>query len=114
MKKHARFHDPVNYRLTTHDVDERADFSSFLTRISDIPASVPAHPIAITKTGISNQQVIVHIEGFEQKQRSVPMLCEVAVSVDLKQKRGIHMSRCVQAIFDLATKKFPNLDEFAA
>src|SRR6266699_1612916 len=106
MKKQAKFPDPVNYRVTDQDIDKRADFSSFLTRISDIHASVPAHPIAITTTGIYNQQVMVHIEDFDQGKPYVPVLCEVAVSVDLKEQRGIHMSRSVQAIFDLATKKF--------
>jgi GTP cyclohydrolase-4 len=114
MKKRSKFHDPVRYRLTADDLAKTNGYSSLLNRLTDIPASDPLHPIAITKAGIYHQQVMVHIADFEQAKRYMPVLCDVSLFVDLHQKRGIHMSRSVQAIFDLAAKRFTHLDQFAA
>lgn len=114
MKKYAKFYDTTSYRVTAQDLEEGNDFGSLLNHLTDIPEANPLRTISITKTGIYNLQVMVNIADFEHGKRYVPVLCEIAVSVDLQQKRGIHMSRCVQAIFELATKKFQNLDEFAS
>src|SRR6266581_2469210 len=112
MKNDTKLHDPVNYNLLEQDLDKIENFDSLLNSITDVPASSPLHNISITNAGIYNQKVMIYIKDIENRNSYVPVLCDINLGVDLESNRGIHMSRCVQAIFELSTKKFKNLDEF--
>lgn len=103
--------DPVNHVVTKEDLD--GNFSEFLNRITDVPASESLHPIHINEAGITNQQAYIQIEDIEGNETVKTVLCNIEIGVDLSGHRGIHMSRCEEVLFALSQRTFASLDDFA-
>ncbi|MGI8420618.1 MAG: GTP cyclohydrolase, FolE2/MptA family [Candidatus Levyibacteriota bacterium] len=114
MKNKSKIIDPLNYQLIAEDLQNPSTYEPFLKDLTDIPAADPLHPVNISKAGIHNQSVYITIEDIENKKEFVPLLCNVSVSTNLTTTRGVHMSRFLQAIFSLSTKKFHSLDDFSS
>lgn len=114
MKKITKLHEPENYDLSETDFQAMDDYETLLDHLTDVPASEPLHKLSINEIGIYKQKVTTYIEDFEDHNSYVPIVCTVHVSTDLKENRGIHMSRCIESIFTLAEQKHKNLDAFAS
>lgn len=106
-----RLHKPENYLITEADVNT-SNFDELLNNLTEVVNSEPLHNISLTRIGIGNQKSMVQIASMEDPNTYVPVLCEINTGVDLKDNRGIHMSRCIQSIFRLAQKKYSSLDDF--
>jgi len=109
MKKTPR--DPVNYELKEEDLE--GDFADFLNTVTDVPSSPSLHPIHVNEAGITNQQVYIKIKNIDGKGEEKPLLCDIEIGVNLEDHRGIHMSRCEEALFDLTKQTHESLDDFA-
>ncbi len=105
---------PLSYKVTKKDI-EKGRFTQFINEITDLPNSSPAHPYELPLVGLSNQQAVVHIKKLndEQLEEYVPVFCSVDMYIDLPEKRGIHMSRCEEALINLSDKKYDTLQDFA-
>ena len=106
-----RMHKPENYQITEADINTE-NFGDLLNDLTEVVNSEPLYNISLTRIGIGNQKSMVNIASMEDPNTYVPVLCEINTGVDLKDNRGIHMSRCIQSIFNLAQKKYPTLDDF--
>jgi GTP cyclohydrolase IV len=113
MKKAHQHLDPVNYQLVDTDPKAGDDFASFLNELTDVPSSLPLHNLHINEAGITSQQIVVSIKDIDGRDATVPVVCDVTLKVDLREHRGIHMSRIEQVLFDAASKLYDNLDDFA-
>jgi GTP cyclohydrolase IV len=113
MKKLRKLLKPENYKISEKDLTNMGNFDSLLDHLTDIVISEPLHNISLNSNGISSQKTMISIEDIERPNIYQTILCDISIGVDLKENRGIHMSRCVQSIFELAQKKFASLDEFA-
>lgn len=109
MKK--QFKDPVNYKLTNADLNNQK-YDEFLDRLTDVPSSVSLKPFSIDKAGISEQSAYISLRTIDDATRSTTMLVTVRMQVELKGHRGIHMSRCEEALFSLLDKTHDSLDAF--
>lgn len=104
-------HDPVNYELRPGDLE--GDFQKFLDTLTDVPASPSLQPIAIDEAGIANQQAYIQLQDIEGKGLIKPVLCDIQIGAMLHGHRGIHMSRCEEALFEVAAIPHPSIDHFA-
>jgi len=104
--------DPINHELRADDINE-TKFDNFLENLTDVPSSMPLQPFTIDKAGIVNQDVYVKIRSLFSSQY-VSVLCRVSMQVQLVGHRGIHMSRCEEALFQLINNKYENLEDFAS
>lgn len=111
MKK--QFKDPVNYKLTSDDIND-SKFEEFLDDLTDVPSSVSLKPFSIDKAGIAEQSAYINVECIDDASRNTTMLVDVRMQVELKGHRGIHMSRCEEALFSLLSKTHKSLDSFTA
>lgn len=103
--------DPVNHQLTLSEM-ELSKFDSFLDNLTDVPSSVPLQPVTVDKVGITSQYAYITIKSpFSDD--FVSLYCKISMQVELRGHRGIHMSRCEEALFVLSAKKHKSLDEFA-
>ena len=109
MKK--QFFDPVNYKLTEEDID-RKDYKGFLDDLTDVPSSVALKPYTIDRAGIVEQSAYIKVRSLSNPDAYVPMFIDVKMQVELSGHRGIHMSRCEQALFSLIDDNHASLDEF--
>jgi GTP cyclohydrolase-4 len=109
MKK--QYKDPVNYKLTQSDVNNPG-FSNFLDELTDVPSSESLKPYSIDKAGIAEQSAYITIKAIDDNDIDVTMLINVCMQVELKGHRGIHMSRCEEALFSLVDKTHTSLDAF--
>lgn len=107
------FHDPVNYVLDGTEPDKIAGFDSFLDGLTDVPSSPPLYDIDVNEAGITNQKIVVYVADIENEKQFSPVLCNLTMSVQLQGHRGIHMSRCEEALFEVVEKKYQTLDDFA-
>lgn len=107
--------DPVNYSLSSDDIKTVSDgkFCEFLNTLTDVPSSEPLNPININEAGITNQQVYIQISDIAGGKDTKPVLCDIEIAVALKGHRGIHMSRCEEAIMDLSEQQHSSVDAFA-
>lgn len=112
MKKLQKLHRPENYILTDKDIENIGEFDSLLDHLTNVVNSEPLHKIGLNRIGIGNLKAMVSIESMEKPNIYTPVLCEVITGVDLWGNRGIHMSRCVQSVFNLAKLKYKTLDDF--
>jgi MptA/FolE2 family GTP cyclohydrolase len=103
--------DPVNHKLTLGELDNNK-FKTFLDELTDVPSSIPLRPYKIDRAGITNQNVYIKINSLFSK-KHVEVYCEVTMQVELVGHRGIHMSRCEEALFALLEKQHESLDSFA-
>lgn len=103
--------DPVNYNLRAEDFD--GNFNEFLETVTDVPSSPSLHPINIDEAGITNQQVYIQIRDIDGRENIKPMLCNIEIGVRLEGHRGIHMSRCEEALFALSREPHDSIDSFA-
>ena len=108
-----RIKDPVNYRLDGTEPTGKVEFEKFLQKMTDVPESEPLNSIPINEVGITNQQVYVTIDDLSDPKTKTPVLCDVSLGVDLSDHRGIHMSRCEEALFEISRGTYTDLDEFA-
>lgn len=108
---HKPPHDPVNYELRPGDLE--GDYNRFLDTLTDVPASPSLQPIAIDEAGITNQQAYVQLQDIETKGLIRPVLCDVQIGASLHGQRGIHMSRCEEALFEVTSRPHPSIDQFA-
>ncbi len=113
MKKRSRLYKPEDYPLSGKDIENTDEFGSLLEHLTNTPVSEPLYNISLTKVGVNKQKAMIYIESLDTPDTYVPVLCEISTGVDLRQNRGIHMSRCIQSIFTLAQRKFKTLDDFA-
>lgn len=113
MKKYLRLHKPEEYTLLDDDIEKVEDFNGLLDHLTDVVNSSPLHKIGLSRIGIGSQKIYITIESLEDPKVYVSMLCEVNTGTDLIENRGIHMSRCLESIFQLSQKKFKSLDDFA-
>lgn len=104
--------DPVNHKLTQKEVENTAQYAEFLDELTDVPASVPLKNYSISKAGISDQMAYIKVRSLFND-TFVPILCNVKMQVELSGHRGIHMSRCEEALFSLLNDEHQSLDEFA-
>lgn len=111
MKK--QYKDPVNYKLTNDDIND-SKFEEFLDDLTDVPSSVSLKPFSIDKAGIAEQSAYINVECIDDTSRNTTMLVDVRMQVELKGHRGIHMSRCEEALFSLLSKTYKSLDSFTA
>lgn len=110
MRK-TKYFDPVNYTLQECDIVEK-DFSTFLNNLTDVPESLPFYNLSLDEVGITNQQIIVSIKDILGEGRVVPVLCDLSLSVRLSKKRGIHMSRIEEALFENTKVIYDSFDDF--
>lgn len=103
-------YDPVNHKLTDKEFNSN-HYEEFMNVLTDVPESMPLEPITVDKAGVVNQQVYLTLNNILGRATST-VLCNVEMFVELKGHRGIHMSRCIEALFELATKKHSSLDSF--
>lgn len=99
--------------LTDKDLETEKSFASFLDKVSDIASSKSLSKQSITSSGIYNQQAIVTIRDFESQKEFIPVFCEINIGVEVKENRGVHMSRYSQSLFELSAKKYDDLSIFA-
>jgi GTP cyclohydrolase FolE2 len=104
-------HDPVNYELRAGDLE--GDYKSFLDTLTDVPESPSLQPLNIDEAGITNQQTYIQLHDIEGKGLIKPVLCDIQVAATLHGHRGIHMSRCEEAIFEVSQEAHPSIDHFA-
>lgn len=109
MKK--TYKDPVNYRLTKADIDSPS-YKDFLDGLTDVPSSDSLRPFSIDRAGISEQSAYIRVKAIDNEKRAVPMFINVKMQVELEGHRGIHMSRCEEALFSLLDKEHASLDAF--
>ena len=113
MKKLQKLRLPENYQLSEDDINQTIQFDAFLNHLTDVSNSEPIYPIGIKSIGVTNQKATVTIESIESPHTYIPLLCEISTGVNLKGKRGIHTSRCIESIFTLSQRKFKTLDDFS-
>jgi GTP cyclohydrolase FolE2 len=113
MKKLPRLRQPENYTFSEREMQNIGEFGALLNHLTNVVASEPLHPIGIDNLGVTNQKAMISIASMETPQTYVPVLCEISTGTNLRENRGIHMSRCIQSIFTLAERTFPTLDDFA-
>lgn len=111
MKK--KFLDPVNYSLTGNEPKEQENFNEFLDHLTDVPESLPLNSVLINEAGITNQRIYTTISSLVDNDKKVPVFCDVELSVGLSGHRGIHMSRCEEALNEASELSYFELDEFA-
>ncbi len=105
-------YDPINYDLTQQDLEE-SDFQKWLDILTDVPESPALQPIDINEAGITNQQAYIKMYDILNGGIIKPVLCDIEIGVLLQGHRGIHMSRCEEALFEIQDKTFASIDEFA-
>lgn len=108
---HKPPHDPVNYELRPGDLE--GDWAAFLDTLTDVPESPSLQPLAIDEAGITNQQAYVRVMDIEGKGIEQPVLCDIQIGATLQGHRGIHMSRCEEALFEVTKQTFPSIDHFS-
>jgi GTP cyclohydrolase FolE2 len=113
MKINKKHFDPVNYKLQNKDIESNESFESFLDHLTDVPSSIPFHNISIDEAGIFNQQIFVYVKDIIDRNRTVPVLCDLSMTIKLEKNRGIHMSRIEEALFETVKENFEGLDDFA-
>lgn len=101
-----------NQLLSENDLADESNFTTFLNSVSDIASTQSLSKQAITHSGIHNQKAIIYIKNFEDGNEYIPVFCEINIGVDVKDYRGVHMSRYSQNLFELANEKFDDLDIF--
>lgn len=106
------YNDPVNYELTETDLD-RADFNKFLEELTDVPASNALKPFSVNKAGIIEQQAYVKLRSLSRTDEPVVVLANIKMQASITNQRGIHMSRCEEALFSLLEDTHKSLDSFA-
>lgn len=104
--------EKLRYRLTGEEPTDAA-YDDFLHDLTNVPDSSPSINIPIDEVGITNQQVVVRIQDIDNQGSVVSVPCSITLSTSLKDRRGVHMSRCGTVIFDAAQKTFSSLDDFA-
>lgn len=107
-----QYRDPVNYDLKPRDLDKN-DYPAFLNKLTDVPSSKALRPYSIDKAGISEQYAYVKMRALFENDVYVPVLCNINMQVELKGHRGIHMSRCEEALFSLIQEDHDSLDAFS-
>ncbi len=110
MKK--QYTDPVNYALTAEDITN-THYAAFLDKLTDVPSSAPLKPFSIDRAGIKEQIAYIKVRSLAEKDTYVPVLSNITMQVELRGHRGIHMSRCEEALFSLVEKDHDSLDTFA-
>jgi MptA/FolE2 family GTP cyclohydrolase len=103
--------DPVNYNLTLKDLNI-TNYESFLDDLTDVPSSTALKPYSIDRAGISEQSAYVKVMSINDENKYVPMFIKLKMQVELKGHRGIHMSRCEEALFSLLQDKHESLVSF--
>lgn len=109
MKK--QYTDPVNYKLTEEDLKDTS-YGVFLDELTDVPSSIALKPFSIDKAGIVEQSAYIKINSIDGSKAIEPILITVRMQVELKGHRGIHMSRCEEAMFSLLEETHNSLDSF--
>jgi len=104
--------DPVNHQLQQNELDV-ADYAAFLDELTDVPSSIPLQPFSINKAGIVNQFAYITVRSLFSEEY-VPVYCKVGMQVSLQGHRGIHMSRCEEALFELVDQRHESLESFAS
>lgn len=104
-------HDPVNYTLRQSDMDAER-FPAFLNKLTDVPSSFPLNRLPINKAGIVNQSAYVRIPSLFNDE-DISILCDISMFVGLSSHRGIHMSRCEEALTALTVSTHSSLNQFA-
>lgn len=109
MKK--QYNDPVNYELTDNDMND-TQFEDFLDNLTDVPSSTSLKPFSVDKAGIAEQSAYLSLESIDDENTKTTMLVDIKMQVKLTGHRGIHMSRCEEALFSLLAKTHKSLDSF--
>lgn len=109
MKK--KYRDPVNYKLTESDINN-SGFNNFLDELTDVPSSVSLKPFSIDKAGIAEQSAYIKVKAIDNNNKKAVMLINICMQVELNDHRGIHMSRCEEALFGLLDQTHDSLDTF--
>jgi len=109
MKK--QYTDPLNYKLTASDI-ENSNYGAFLDDLTDVPSSVALRPYSIDKAGIVGQSAYIKVRPFDKADDTVPMFINLRMEVELHNHRGIHMSRCQEALYSLVEETHDSLDDF--
>ncbi|AOY74367.1 GTP cyclohydrolase, FolE2/MptA family [Paenarthrobacter ureafaciens] len=104
-------YDPPNHRLSASQIGA-GDYSAFLDVLTDVPEAPPLISIAIDKAGISDQLAPLTVRSLNGE-GYVTLECKVNMHVSLQGHRGIHMSRCEEALFRLADMRHDSLDAIA-
>ena len=113
MKKdYPRLKEPENYILSEQDIANTGDFDALLNHLTDVVVSEPSYKIDITEAGVSKQKAMVSIATLENPRIYTSLLCDITTGIEVKENRGLHMSRCIESIFTLSQKKFSTLDDF--
>lgn len=106
-----QYTDPVNYVLTDQDVAS-SNYDAFLDNLTDVPSSVPLKPFSIDRAGIKEQMAYIQVRSLTNFDEYVPVLANLTMQVQLEGHRGIHMSRCEEALFSLVEERHDSLDAF--
>jgi GTP cyclohydrolase IV len=97
------------YLLDEENIKEE-NFENFLNNVTDIPSRKSNNGIG--EVGIVNQNIILKIKGLFDQSTSY-LYCDLKLCVDLKEHRGIHMSRIEEALFSLTNKVYKSLEDFS-
>jgi GTP cyclohydrolase FolE2 len=82
--------------VTERDLE---DVDGLLDAVSDMARAVPIHQLPIAEAGIGDQDVRLEINSFVEPGASITVSGLVDASAALpRDRRGVHMSRLVQAI----------------
>ncbi|MDL2341836.1 MAG: GTP cyclohydrolase, FolE2/MptA family [Patescibacteria group bacterium] len=107
-----QYKDPVNYSLTENDFAS-PNYDNFLDGLTDVPASIPLQPYSIDRAGIKEQFAYIKLRSLYETNEWVTVLANITMQVGLTGHRGIHMSRCEEALFSLLETEHDSLDMFA-
>ncbi|WP_454810625.1 GTP cyclohydrolase, FolE2/MptA family [Paenarthrobacter nitroguajacolicus] len=104
-------YDPPNHQLSPSQIGA-GDYAAFLDVLTDVPEAPPLIPIAIDKAGIGDQLAPLTVRSLFDE-GYVTLECKINMQVSLQGHRGIHMSRCEEALFRLADMRHDSLESIA-
>lgn len=82
--------------------------------LMDVPNEKPEFPIPINDVGISNQKVYVKIADPFDITKYCDIFCDIEINITLPaDKRGIHMSRVEQALYESTLDTYVTLSHFS-
>lgn len=109
MKNYRNLYvDPVNYVITWSELE---NYDIFLDELTDVPESKSLNNISITEAWITNQTMRFNIKWFDNE--VITVYANLEIWVWLNNHRGIHMSRCEEALFGTVDKTFNSLWDVA-
>jgi len=101
---------PFSYRVTPQDIQEQ---TTFIDKITDVPASLPKHRIPLNRVGITGLQATVNVQSLLDCESVVHLPCTLDMYVNLPgSQRGIHMSRIHEVLISAESATYRTVGDF--